>query len=74
MYTFNHKRLRKESRMNQMRRSYERMTHIASEYEKVLIRYARYEDRFANKPGWAREVLERIDHENRLSSRTMQKV
>jgi hypothetical protein len=60
MTILNHKRLRKETRIEKLRSELALITFIASEYEKTLIKIGQQQDRFANTANPAKEVLMRI--------------
>ncbi len=63
MTILNHKRLRKESRIERLQQQLALMTHIATEYEKTLIKIAQAQDKFAHTENPAKDVLWKISRQ-----------
>ncbi len=59
----NHKRLRKESRIERLQQQLALMTHIANEYEHALIKIGQVQDKFAYTANPAKEVLWKISRQ-----------
>ncbi len=63
MAILNHKRLRKESRIERLQQQLALMTHIANEYEHTLIKIAQAQDKSAYSANPAKEVLQKISRQ-----------